>query len=197
MFSKLRAKVIKIVHIPEELCNPFFADSEQVKHLAQKDFFLKENEICRDLAFVNRGVLRMYYLTPNGKEINTQFFFENDFVVSYQSFLLQQPSRYFIEALSECELITIPHHALQKAFKEVHLWDKFGRIVAEKSFIIAEQRTESFLFYNSEERYLNLLKKQPKVFEQVPLYHIASYLGIERESLSRIRKKLSLSPARL
>jgi len=81
---------------------------------------------------------------------------------------------------------------LQNAYEQSHLWNKFGRIIAEKSYVISEKRIESLLFYNAEERYLNLVKTYPRVFEQVPLYHIASYLGIERESLSRLRKKLAM-----
>ena len=80
---------------------------------------------------------------------------------------------------------------LQNAYEHSYLWNKFGRLIAEKSYVISEKRTESLLFYNAEQRYLNLVRTYPRVFEQVPLYHIASYLGMERESLSRLRKKLS------
>jgi len=193
MYSKFRSKVLKILPIPEEECDAFFASEKKVWHLQAKDFFIKEKETCQEMAFVNSGVLRMYYLSPEGKEINTMFFFENDFVTSYQSLLLQQPGRYFIQALANCELIIVSYHTLQNAYEYSHLWNKFGRLIAEKSYIISEKRIESLLFCNAEERYLNLIKTYPRVFEQVPLYHISSYLGIERESLSRLRKKLSKS----
>ncbi len=191
MESKFRSRVLKILHIPEEECDAFFASEKKELNLKAKEYFIRENEICTEMAFVNKGVLRMYYLAPDGKEINTMFFFENDFVTSYQSLLLQQPGRYFIQALADCELITVNYHTLQNAYQHSHLWDKFGRLIAEKSYIISERRIESLLFLNAEQRYLNLVKTYPRVFEQVPLYHIASYLGIERESLSRLRKKLS------
>jgi len=192
MYSKFRARVLKILPIPEEECDAFFASEKEFKYLKAKEFFIKENETCREIAFVNKGVLRMYYLSPEGKEINTMFFFENDFATSFQSLLLQQPGRYFIQALTDCELITVAYPTLQNAYEQSHLWNKFGRIIAEKSYVISEKRIESLLFYNAEERYLNLVKTYPRVFEQVPLYHIASYLGIERESLSRLRKKLAM-----
>ena len=192
MYSKFRARVLKILPIPEEECDAFFASEKEFKYLKAKEFFIEENETCREIAFVNKGVLRMYYLSPEGKEINTMFFFENDFATSFQSLLLQQPGRYFIQALTDCELITVAYPTLQNAYEQSHLWNKFGRIIAEKSYVISEKRIESLLFYNAEERYLNLVKTYPRVFEQVPLYHIASYLGIERESLSRLRKKLAM-----
>ena len=194
MIAKFRAKVLKILPIPEEECDAYFKEVRQIKTLAAKEFFVKEGDVCREMAFVNHGVLRMFYTSEDGKEINTRFFFEDDFVTAYQSFLTQRPGRYSIQALKDCELVTIPFAKLQEAYNTSTLWGKFGRLVAEKSYISAEQYTESFLFYNSEERYLKLLKDHPKIFDQVPFYHIASYLGIERESLSRLRKKLAMHP---
>ncbi len=191
MYSKFRARVQKILAIPEEECDAFFASEKIPRTLNAKEFFIRENETCHEIAFVDKGVLRMYYLSPDGKEINTMFFFENDFATSFQSLLLQKPSRYFIQALDDCELITVAYDTLQNAYEHSQLWNKFGRIIAEKSYIISEKRIESLLFLDAEECYLNLVKTYPKVFDQVPLYHIASYLGIERESLSRLRKKLS------
>jgi CRP/FNR family transcriptional regulator len=191
MFSKFRARVQQILPISEEECDAFFSSEKKFRNLHAKETFVREGDICHEMAFVNSGTLRMFYLAPDGREINTMFFFENDFVTAYQSLLTQQPSRYFIEALTPCELITVAYHTLQNAYLHSHNWDKLGRIIAEKSFVIAEKRIESLLFYNAEQRYLNLIKTYPKVFEQVPLYHIASYLGIERESLSRLRKKLA------
>ena len=194
MIEKFRAKVLKILPIPKEECDAYFEQVRQTKQLAAKDFFVREGEVCREMAFVNHGVLRMFYTTEEGKEINTRFFFEDDFVAAFQSFLTQKPGRYSIQALKDCELVTIPFTNLQAAYNSSVLWGKFGRIIAEKSYISAEQYTESLLFYDSEQRYLKLLKDHPKIFDQVPLYHIASYLGIERESLSRLRKKLAMHP---
>ncbi len=191
MYSKFRSRVQKILAIPDTECDAFFSSEKKFRNLKAKEYLIRENETCHEVAFVNSGVLRMYYLSPAGKEINTMFFFENDFATSFQSMLLQKPSRYFIQALEDCELITVAYDTLQNAYDHSHLWNKFGRIIAEKSYIISEKRIENLLFLDAEERYLNLVKTYPKVFEQVPLYHIASYLGIERESLSRLRKKLS------
>jgi len=191
MYSKFRARVLKILPIPADECDAFFASEKEFKYLKAKEYFIRENETCHEIAFVNKGVLRMYYLSPEGKEINTMFFFEDDFMTAFQSLLLQKPGRYFIQALTECELITVAYPTLQNAYEHSSLWNKFGRLIAEKSYIISEKRIESLLFYSAEERYLNLVKTYPRVFEHVPLYHLASYLGIERESLSRLRKKLS------
>lgn len=190
MFSKFRAKVIKIAPISQEECDRYFLEKKIPTVLAAKYYFLKEGEINSKMAFVQKGVLRMFYIAEDGKEINVQFFFEDDFVASYQSFITQTPSKYYIQALEDCELITISYDSLQNAYSNSLPWQQFGRIIAEKVYTLSEQRNESLLFMNAEERYLDLAKKRPIVFEKVPLYHIASFLGIERESLSRIRKKI-------
>jgi hypothetical protein len=92
--------------------------------------------------------------------------------------------------MEDSEVITFTSSQLHDNYNTSQNWERFGRIIAEKLFIDATERTESFLFLTGEQRYLNLLKRRPKIFERVPLYHIASHLGIERESLSRLRKKI-------
>ncbi len=193
MFEKFRNKVLKIAPISVEECDRFFAEKKMPTSLVAKDFFVKEGEINTKMAFVQKGVLRMFYIAEDGKEINVQFFFEDDFVASYQSFITQNKSKYYIQALEDCELITIAYDSLQNAYSNSLAWQHFGRILAEKIYTLSEQRNESLLFQNAEERYLSLARKRPIVFEKIPLYHIASFLGIERESLSRLRKKIAKS----
>tara|TARA_R110002049_G_scaffold33375_4_gene109752 strand:- start:5709 stop:6293 length:585 start_codon:yes stop_codon:yes gene_type:complete len=190
MILKLKTKIEKILQKPVEDCEQYFSNSKFPLKLAAKEYFLREGHVCKQMAFIEKGELRMFYITERGKEINVEFFLENDFVASYQSFLSQAKSKYYIQALSDCELVTISHRTLQNAYANSLYWQKFGRIIAEKVFTLAELRTEGLLFYNAEQRYLNLLKNRPNIFKKIPLYHIASYLGIEPESLSRLRKTL-------
>lgn len=191
MNLKLKSKIEKILQVPVEDCDLYFSNSKRPLKIPAKEYFLKEGQICKHMAFVEKGELRMFYITEEGKEINVEFFFENDFVASYQSFLSQSKSKYYVQAISDCELITISYLTLQNAYENSPYWQKFGRIIAEKVFVLAEQRTEGFLFYNAEERYLKLMHNRPIIFKKIPLYHIATYMGIEPESLSRLRKTLS------
>lgn len=161
-----------------------------VKKYKAKDIFLTEGKICTEIGFINKGCFRTYYLS-DGKEINTHFAFENEFVTDYDSFLQEKPSRYFIQALEDAEIVTFTLPALQNGYNQSQNWERFGRIVAEQSYKLTTRRVESFLFLDGEQRYLDLLKNQPRILERIPLYHIASYLGLERESLSRLRKKIA------
>jgi CRP/FNR family transcriptional regulator len=175
--------------LTEEDCS-LFEPFLKTKQLHVKEHFLLEGKICTEIGFIIKGCFRTYYLA-DGKEINTRFVFENDFVVDYDSFLEAKPSKYFIEALENSEIVTFNLEALYTAYDQSRNWERFGRIMAEQSYKITTQRVESFLFLDGEQRYLDLLKNEQQIFDRIPLYHIASYLGMERESLSRLRKKIA------
>jgi CRP/FNR family transcriptional regulator, anaerobic regulatory protein len=175
--------------LTEADCNLFepFLQTRQIKN---KDIILHEGQVCKELGFINNGAFRMYYLS-DGKEINTHFSFENEFVVNYDSFLQEAPSRYFIQALEDAEIVTFNLQTLQNAYNQSQNWERFGRIMAEYSYKLTTKRVEGFMFMDAEQRYLQMMKETPHFLERVPLYHLASYLGVERESLSRLRKKIA------
>lgn len=161
-----------------------------VRTMPARTHWLEAGHTCREIAFVHTGTLRMYYLA-DGKEINTAFFFPDEFAVEYGSFLHGTRSRYSIEALSDCTLISFGPDALRAAYDRSHRWERFGRLMAEYAYAQATARIEGFLFMDAMERYMDLLKNRPQVLAQVPLYHVASYLGLERETLSRIRRRIA------
>lgn len=162
----------------------------QVRQIKNKDILLKEGQICKTLGFINRGIFRTYYLS-DGKEINTHFSFENEFVVNYDSFLQETPSKYYIQALEDAEIVSFNLQTLQNAYNQSQNWERFGRIMAEYSYKLTTKRVEGFMFMDATQRYLQMMEETPHFLERIPLYHLASYLGIERESLSRLRKKIS------
>lgn len=188
-FKLFKDWLTQISFLTEEDCR-LFAPFLSTKQIAAREYFLTEGKTCREIGFINKGAFRTYYLSET-KEINTRFVFENQFVVDYDSFVQEKPSKYFIQALEDSEIVTFNLAALQKAYQLSKNWERFGRIMAEQSFKITTQRVESFLFLDGEQRYLELLNSEPQIFSRIPLYHIASYLGLERESLSRLRKKIA------
>ena len=188
-FEQFKNWLKHISFLTEEDCS-LFEPFLKTKQLLTKEHFLTEGKTCQEIGFVNRGSFRTYYLSDD-KEINIRFVFENDFVVEYDSFLEAKPSKYFIEALEDSEIVTFNLQALLNAYHQSHNWERFGRLMAEQSYKLTTKRVESFLFLDGEQRYLDLLKNEPQIFNRIPLYHIASYLGIERESLSRLRKKIA------
>jgi CRP/FNR family transcriptional regulator, anaerobic regulatory protein len=188
-FQQFKTWLKQVSFLTEQDC-ALFQPFLKTKRIEAKQHVLEENKICREIGFINSGAFRTYYLS-DGKEINTHFAFDNEFVVDYDSFLQQKPSRYYIQALEDAEIVTFNLETLQMAYNQSQNWERFGRIIAEYSYKITTKRVESFLFLDGEQRYLQLMESEPHIFERVPLYHIASYLGLERESLSRLRKKIT------
>ncbi|MDR6784381.1 CRP-like cAMP-binding protein [Pedobacter africanus] len=156
------------------------------------DFYNQQKSVCKYLGFVVEGVFRSYIIdAKTGEEKNIFLYSGNQFVVSFKSFIQQVPCDYHTTALTSARVVHIHIADLLRLYQQSHKWESFGRLLAQEAFNVAMARTESFLFQTPEERYLNLIKHHPDIFNAVPLYHISSYLGIQGPSLSRIRKRLS------
>lgn len=160
------------------------------QNLAKKDYFVRQGETCRHIAFINKGLLRLFY-DVEGEEHIRQFHFENSFCSEYQSFLTQKPAQMSLQALEDTTLLIISHHDMYHLFAQSKDFERLGRILAEQSFIFVSQRFASMLLESPETRYQRLVQERPKVMQRVPQYMIASYLGITPQALSRIRKRLS------
>ncbi len=164
----------------------------QRKQYARGEFYNDYKNVCKHLGFILDGVFRTYYINDQTTEEKNVFFFtKNQVVVSYKSFVNQTPCNYYTESMVDSTILYIHINHLTALYKQSHGWERFGRIVAETAFNLAMTRAEDFLFLTPEERYLDLLKQHPDIFNQVPLYHIASYLNIQGPSLSRIRKRMA------
>lgn len=161
------------------------------RKMKKGDFFNMQSMVCNDLGFVVKGIFRIYYRDPTTeKDKNLFFFSENQFVVSFRSFISRNPCWYFIEALEDSEIIFISYKDLHGLYESNPKWEKFGRLLAELFFAYAQSRAEEFMFFSHEERYLRLLDEHPNIIERIPAYHISSFLGITNPSLSRIRKRI-------
>jgi CRP-like cAMP-binding protein len=161
------------------------------KSYAKGELILRENEVCDKIFFLNKGFVRMYYIDSNGNEINYRFTDSGNFFVDFQSFLTKKPSRFYWEAMQKSEVITISYQVTQEIYKTSDTWNIFGRLMAERVYLQLNERVEMLLFMQPEERYTQMLQKYPDIINQVPQLHIASYLGIKPETLSRIRKRLA------
>lgn len=157
------------------------------------DFFNEYKNVCKHLGVVMDGVFRTYYIDDKtGEEKNMYFYSKNQIVVAYKSFISQTPCNYYTAAVTDASIYYIHVEQLQKLYARSHQWERLGRLMAEMAFAIGTERMESFIFQSPEERYLDLINQHPDIFNNVPLYHLASYLGIQGPSLSRIRKRMAL-----
>jgi CRP-like cAMP-binding protein len=164
----------------------------QHRRIKKGEFFNARHTICRNLAFVTKGLFRVYFTdVQTGEDTNIFFFCENQFMVSFKSFLAEIPCYYYVQALEDSEVLQICRKDLYDLFGKAHSWERFGRVLAEQYFYFSHSRTESFVFKTPEERYLDFLAMYANVAKRIPLYQLASYLGIKSPSLSRIRKRLA------
>lgn len=162
--------------------------------LKKNDFLLKEGSICKNIAFINKGVLIYSKNLNNGDEVTSDFAFENEWVTNNYSRLKDSPSSLNIKALEDCELLEIKHADLITLYERVPLIERFSRILMEQAFLKLVQLSIDLQTLSATDRYLKLLQTYPEIFQRVPLYHIANYLGIAPKSLSRIRNSIFSSP---
>lgn len=101
-----------------------------LKTIPKNDFFIKTGQNCEAIGFVLKGAMRTFYTDPKGEEVTIHFQLENNFVVSYESFITRQPSFYNIEALEDIELVMFSREAFENCYKQSHNWERFGRIIA-------------------------------------------------------------------
>lgn len=156
------------------------------------DFFNMQYVVCNDLGLVIKGMFRIYYVDPQTSEEKNLFFFsENQFLVSFRSFISRKSCHYFIQALEDSEIIYIAHRDLTGLYETHPNWAIFGRLLAELFFTYSQTRTEELLFFSHEQRFIRLLDEHPNIINRIPAYHISSFLGITNPSLSRIRKRIN------
>ncbi|OYQ47467.1 Crp/Fnr family transcriptional regulator [Flavobacterium aurantiibacter] len=159
--------------------------------LADKHFYIQANTTQKNVGFVFSGLLRAFYIDDKGNEITIRFAKEFDFATEYVAFITQTPSKYFFQCLEACEIVNIPYSHMQDAFSKFPALEKYGRLIAEEVLKFQQKRIQSFLFENAEQRYINFVKENSDLHNRVSLSYLSTYLGIERPSLSRIRKKIA------
>ena len=158
--------------------------------LKKGDCFIKQGDVCRQIGFIKQGTLKTYYINDKGEEITSCFCTENNFTTSYKSFILQSPSDLTIRAIEETELFVIDYENLQKLYAKSLAWQAIGRAVAEREYIVMEQYASVLSNETAKEKYLRMLKEQPNILQKASITDIASYLGVSRRTLSRIRKEI-------
>jgi CRP-like cAMP-binding protein len=159
------------------------------KTLKKSEFFLRENAVCTDLAFIEKGSIRYYYQLED-REVCKDFIFENGLIGSYASFLSGEPSAVNMQAIEETCILQFSYQDMHTLFEQYPVWRKLAQVFIQEQFVKAEKREAALLKDLPETRFRTLIEEHPKIFKRVPLTYIASYLGITRETLSRYRAKI-------
>jgi CRP-like cAMP-binding protein len=158
--------------------------------LSPEDNFIRAGEIPNKFAFVISGLFRYLYISEKGQEFTKGLIRSGNFISAYSSMITQTPSYFFVEALEKSEVFEIPYRSWLRLLESDPFWTGFLLRFVEKGFIIKEKRERDLLLLDAETRYRNFLEEFPGMEKRIKQTIIASYLGIQPESLSRIRKKV-------
>jgi CRP-like cAMP-binding protein len=169
-----------------EIIMPYF----EPKKFKKKTTLLDIGKVSNEVFYLIKGCIRLY-CEKDGEELSTYFFTENMFAGSYDSFLSRKKSKVAIETLEECEVLVLTHEAQEKLYTIFPKMNEFVRKAIEQRFVLLHDLFISYLLNSPEERYLMLQKDRPELLQRIPQHQIASFLGITRVSLSRIRNRLA------
>lgn len=162
--------------------------------LKKKEHFLRTGEVAHSTAYVVRGCTRRYIVNEHGKEIILGFAIEGWWTGDLESFFQQKPTEFFVQALEETELKLLSYENFQQACLSIPKYKAFHEAKVQRNHFATLKRLVVSKSGTAREKYLLLMEEQPQLFQRIPLHYIAAYLGIEPESLSRLRKQLSKSP---
>lgn len=167
-------------------CKSELSDIAQVLNLKKETLLVKEGEYADKTYYIVKGCARAYYL-KDGKDISDWFAFENDFISSIQSFFLNIPSPHYIELLEDTTLLEISREDAYKLSDKYHDFERMTKNIVVKTMLQQQERIASMQFHTAQKKYDNLLAIYPTITQRIPLTHLASYIGITLETLSRIR----------
>jgi CRP-like cAMP-binding protein len=190
MFDLLYKKITDKITLTEEefnLCKTLFSP----KKLRKKQSILQEGDIGRYNIFVTKGLLRSYTIDEKGNEHILQFALEGWWTADLYSFFTGEPSLFNIEALEDSELLLINHTDWESLLQKLPAFERYFRILIQNNLIATQRRLMESLSETAERKYLKFMKTYPESIQRVPQHMIASYLGITRETLSRLRRDIA------
>ena len=173
-----------------------FQSRLKVKKFAKGETILSQGDVCKELYFINDGLARGFVIDESGKDFTWSIFFNdtnafmtNIFVTDYRSFLHREPASIHIEALEDTEVFSLDD--VQFLYNKLKKGERFGRLMAEEAYsylhtIVIDRQTKS-----AKERFLEFTQRTPFLLEKVPQYHVATFLGITPQHLSRLKKELT------
>lgn len=159
------------------------------KKIRKRQYLLQEGDVCKSMAFVERGLLREYLVDDAGEHI-IQFALEGWTIADLLSFLTNEPTTFNIDAIEDSELIIISKTAHEELLKSEPKYETYIRLLMTNAYVALQRRITSFISDPVEDQYKHFTKMYPDIVQRVPQHMIASYMGLTPETLSRVRKKM-------
>lgn len=187
-FSEIKKYVAKYIQLTQEE-ESYFVSLLKITRVKRKQFIVQPDFVCKYRSYVLSGAMRAYIIDKNAQDHTIAFAIEDWWISDHASYINQEPATYFVEALEDSVLIQIDYNAEQLLMETVPKFERFFRIITQRSLGFLQKRILSNLSKTAEERYEEFLGKYPLIAARVPQYTLASYLGFSTEFLSRIRNK--------
>jgi CRP-like cAMP-binding protein len=167
----------------------YFVSLLRITKVKKKQFIVQPEFVCKYSSYILKGAMRAYLVTNEAQEHTIAIAIEDWWISDYNSYIFQQPATLFVEALEDTTLIQLDYNAEQLLMETIPKFERFFRIITQRSFASHQKRMLSNLSLSAEERYEDFIHKYPAVVNRVPQYVLASYLGFSTEFLSKIRNK--------
>ena len=167
------------------------AENATVELLEKDAYFSEAGQIANRVAFVNKGILRVCYYNREGDEITRYFVDENKFAVDLNSFQAEIPSAEYVQAIVPTELLVFDRTSLKRLSHTIIGWDAIVSQITSRELMEKVSRISPMMAEDAKTRYLAFFKRYPQLAHRIPLNYLASYIGITKHSLSRIRRELS------
>tara|TARA_R100000935_G_C2811572_1_gene155218 strand:- start:339 stop:926 length:588 start_codon:yes stop_codon:yes gene_type:complete len=179
----------KVISLSESEEQEFTSILEEIK-VSKKNFIIKPGDLVNSEYYVVSGCLEAYYLDETGDKHIIQFAVEDWWISDFEAFFNKVPAKLYLETIEDVTLLAINRDALEILYSRIPQFERFFRIKTTNAFVSLRKRILSTLQKSGKERYLEFCETYPKIEQRVPNYHIANYLGLKPESLSRIRKEV-------
>jgi CRP-like cAMP-binding protein len=187
MFESFEAYITPKVDLTKDELR-YVCASATVKKVRRRQLLLRDGEVSRHKIFITKGLLRTYRLKDDGTEYIMRFTPENSWCVDHESYNNQVPSKYNIDALEDSEIMLWSKEDFDELTAAIPALRSFSERLKESSYDASTERVLMNISYTAEEKYESFITSFPDIFRRVPLHMVASYLGVSRETLTRIRQ---------
>ena len=186
--SKIHIAIKSLIEIDDKEWS-YYSSLFTTRNYNKKEILLQPDNVCDNIFFINKRLLRIFFMDKNGNESTFYFSQENDFAVDYESFLNRTPSNYTIEAMEDTQVVHMSYKMVIDGYKKLRNGEKLGRLLAEKYFIIFSRKIQNIYTKTPYERYELMNTQFPNIRQRVSQHYIASYLNISSVHLSRLINK--------
>ncbi|OUR95075.1 hypothetical protein A9Q87_00600 [Flavobacteriales bacterium 34_180_T64] len=167
-------------------------EKAKIRKYLKGQYVVQQGDICKHSGFVISGCTRTFYVDDNGEEHIVMFSIENWWASEIGSFVSQKPSDYNVQCIENTELIQLSFEDQELLFRDIPKLERFFRLILEQAFVASQKRIVSSFSLSAKEQYIQFTKQYPEIEKRIPQYMVASYLGISKEFLSKIKNELKM-----